>query len=104
MKNPGSFLPEPPPPPKFELLSVIASLTMLTIGLGLVLYCFRDAGIIADELFMVAMVFIVAISAGVIFATATERQARRDAQKGPMRYHPPSIFILSGHWIRVLTL
>ena len=88
MKHPGSFRPEPPPP-KHELLAVIASLTAMTIGLGLGLYSFHDAGVISGEMFTAAIVFIVALSAGIVIAMDNERQVHRDAQKRADEVPPP---------------
>lgn len=88
MKHPGSFRPEPPPP-KHGLLPIILALAAMTIGLGLGLYSFHDAGVISGEMFTAAMVFIVALSAGIVIAMDIERRVHRDAQKQASEVPPP---------------
>lgn len=71
------------------MLSVIVALAAMTIGLGLGLYCFHDAGVISNELFAAAMVFIVALSAGIVIAMDIERKVHRDAQQRANEVPPP---------------
>lgn len=61
---------------------MIISLAVMTAGLGLGLYGFRDAGLIGDELFVAAAIMISAVPIGVFVAMDLERRARRRARSG----------------------
>lgn len=90
MKPLGSFRPEPPPPPpRVELWPAIAALVAMILPIGVVLYCFHDAGAISDEAFLAIMVFFVAVAAGILIAMDSERQAHRDAETRFREVPPP---------------
>jgi hypothetical protein len=52
----------------------------MILGIGVVLYCFHDAGTISHEGFLSIMMFFVAVAAGILIALACERRAHRNAE------------------------
>lgn len=69
--------------------TAIAALGAMILGIGVMLYCFHDAGAISDEAFLAIMVFFVAVAAGILIAMDSERQAHRDAGKRFKEVPPP---------------
>jgi hypothetical protein len=92
MKPLGRFEPEPPPPHS-DIWKVSIALTLLVLGIGIVLFSFHDSGAISDEAYLAAMIFVIAVCAGVIIAMDMEQQAHRDARRRWQEIPPPYDFI-----------
>lgn len=68
---------------------MVAALVLMTLGIGFALYGFHNAGAISAEAFLAAMVFVVALSAGIVLAVDAERQAHRDEGEHLGEVPPP---------------
>jgi len=79
MKPLDSWRPEPGPSAR-ESTSLIIALAVAAIGCALGLNGFHKAGAIGDELYIVALFFVIAVPLGAIFAVVQERRAYRRAR------------------------